>query len=153
MLGPLLFLIYINDLHFAIKYSTTHHFADDTNFLYVSKSLKKIQKYMNLDLRFVCNWLKANKISLNASKTEMLVFRDPRRKINFDLKIKIDGQKITPSKFVKYLGIYLGIYFLSWQIFYFLSMCKYYCDLHLTDNKAEIYCSMLSDYYRVIISR
>ena len=33
------------------------------------------------------------------------------------------------------------------------SMCKYYCDLHLTDNKAEIYCSMLSDYYRVIISR
>ena len=41
--------------------------------------LKKIQKYMNLDLRFVCNWLKANKISLNASKTEMLVFRDPRR--------------------------------------------------------------------------
>ena len=114
VLGPLLFLIYINDLHFAVKYSITHHFADDTNFLYISKSLKKIQKYMNLDLRFVCNWLKANKISLNASKTEMLVFRDPRRKINFDLKIKIDGQKITPSKFVKYLGIYLDN-FLSWQ--------------------------------------
>ena len=69
---------------------------------------------MNLDLRSVCNWLKANKISLNASKTEMLVFRDPRRKIDFDLKIKIDGKKITPSKFVKYLGIYLDN-FLSWQ--------------------------------------
>ena len=69
---------------------------------------------MNLDLRFVCNWLKANKISLNASKTEMLVFRDPRRKINFELKIRIDGKKITPSKFVKYLGIYLD-HFLSWQ--------------------------------------
>ena len=114
VLGPLLFLIYINDLHCAIKYSTTHHFADDTNFLYVSKSLKKIQKFMNLDLRFVCNWLKANKISLNASKTEMLVFRDPRRKIDFELKIRIDGKKITPSKFVKYLGIYLDN-FLSWQ--------------------------------------
>ena len=114
VLGPLLFLIYINDLNFAVKYSITHHFADDTNFLYVSKSLKKIQKYMNLDLRSVCNWLKANKISLNASKTEMLVFRDPRRKIDFDLKIKIDGKKITPSKFVKYLGIYIDN-FLSWQ--------------------------------------
>ena len=69
---------------------------------------------MNLDLRFLCNWLKANKISLNASKTEMLVFRDPRRKIDFNLKIKIDGKKIAPSKFVKYLGIYLDN-FLSWQ--------------------------------------
>ena len=114
VLGPLLFLIYINDLHMAVKFSVTHHFADDTNFLYVSKSLKKIQKYMNLDLRFVCNWLKANKISLNASKTEMLIFRDPRKKIDFDLKIKIDGKKVVPSKFVKYLGIYLDN-FLSWQ--------------------------------------
>ena len=90
-------------------------YNDDTNFLYVSKSLKKIQKYINLDLRFVCNWLKANKISLNASKTEMLVFRDPRRKIDYDLKIKIDGKKVTPSKFVKYLGIYLDNY-LSWLL-------------------------------------
>ena len=65
-------------------------------------------------LRFVCNWLKANKISLNASKTEMLVFRDPRKKIDFELKIKIDGKKIIASKFVKYLGIYLDNH-LSWQ--------------------------------------
>ena len=114
VLGPLLFLIYINDLHHAVKFSVTHHFADDTNFLYVSKSLKKIQKCINLDLRFVCNWLKANKISLNASKTEMLIFRDPRRKISYDLKIKVDGKKVVPSKFVKYLGIYLDN-FLSWQ--------------------------------------
>ena len=69
---------------------------------------------MNLDLKSVCKWLKANKISLNASKTEMLVFRDPRRKIDFDLNIRIDGKKITPSKFVKYLGVYLDN-FLSWQ--------------------------------------
>ena len=114
VLGPLLFLIYINDLNVAVKHSVTHHFADDTNFLYVSKSLKKIQKYINLDLRYVCNWLKANKISLNAGKTEMLVFRDPRKRIDFDLKIKIDGKKVIPSKFVKYLGIYLDNY-LSWH--------------------------------------
>ena len=114
VLGPLLFLIYINDLNRAVRYSTTHHFADDTNFLYISKSLKKIQKYMNFDLRFVCNWLKANKISLNASKTEMLIFRDPRKRIDFELKLTIDGKKIVPSRFVKYLGIYIDN-FLSWQ--------------------------------------
>ena len=44
----------------------------------------------------------------------MLVFRDPRKKIDFELKIKIDGKKIIASKFVKYLGIYLDNH-LSWQ--------------------------------------
>ena len=47
VLGPLLFLVYINDLNKAITYSTTHHFADDTNLLVVGKSLKRIQKHMN----------------------------------------------------------------------------------------------------------
>ena len=70
VLGPLLFLIYINDLNKAIKFCKTHHFADDTNLLFVEKSMKKIQKFVNLDLKFLCQWLKANNISLNACKTE-----------------------------------------------------------------------------------
>ena len=44
VLGPLLFLIYINDLHNAIKYSKTRHFADDTNLLLANSSMKKIKK-------------------------------------------------------------------------------------------------------------
>ena len=113
VLRPLLFLLYINDLNKAIKFST-NHFADDTNLLYVGKTLKKIQKYVNLDLRFLCNWLKANKISLNASKTELIIFRDPRKKSSHDLKIKIDGKKLIPSRYVKYLGILLDCHF-SWN--------------------------------------
>ena len=115
VLGPLLFLIYINDLHNAIKYSTTLHFADDTNLLAVNESLKKLQKQVNLDLRFLCNWLKANKISLNASKTELVIFRHPNKPINYDLKIKINGKKLIPSSFIKYLGILIDCH-LNWQI-------------------------------------
>ena len=90
VLGPLLFLIYINDLHKAIKYSKTCHFADDTAILYANRSLKQLQKHVNIDLKLLCKWLKANKISLNASKTELNIFRNPHKIINFNLKIKID---------------------------------------------------------------
>ena len=114
VLGPLLFLIYINDLHKAIKYSTVHHFADDTNLLVVGKNLEIIQKQINRDLKLLCNWLRANKISLNASKTELIIFRDPRKKIQRELKIKINGKKLIPCKSVKYLGIYIDCH-LNWK--------------------------------------
>ena len=93
VLGPLLFLIYINDLHSTIKFCTTRHFADDTNILIKNKSLKQLKKQLNLDLRNLCNWLKSNKISLNASKTKLIIFRHPNKTINYDLKVKIDGKK------------------------------------------------------------
>ena len=60
VLGPLLFLIYINDIHIALKYCKTRLLADDTNLLIKNKSLKQLQKHLNLDLRNFCNWLKAN---------------------------------------------------------------------------------------------
>ena len=74
VLGPLLFLIYINDLNEAISHSIIHHFADDTNILFSHKSLKKINKCINHDLSQIVQWLRANRISLNASKTEIILF-------------------------------------------------------------------------------
>ena len=53
VLGPLLFLIYINDLHKAINYSTTCHFADDTAILYANQSLKQLHKRVNMDLKLL----------------------------------------------------------------------------------------------------
>ncbi len=114
VLGPLLFLIYINDLHKAIKYSIIRHFADDTCLLISNKSPKQLQKQLNLDLRNLCNWLKANKISLNASKTELLIFRHPNKKINYNFKIKINGKKLIPSSYVKYLGVLIDSH-LNWS--------------------------------------
>ena len=106
VLGPLLFLIYINDLNTAIKYCTTRHFADDTNLLIKNKSLKQLkQQHLNLYLRYLRKWLKANKIKLNSSKTELIIFRHPNKEPKYDLKVKIDGKRLFPTKYVKYLGI------------------------------------------------
>ena len=106
VLGPLLFLLFINDLHKVIKFSTVFHFADDTNLLLIGDSPSKIQKQMNYDLRWLYRWLLANSISLNVAKTELIIFKKPKMKTH-NLKIKLNGTKLYPSKFTRYLGVFL----------------------------------------------
>ena len=104
VLGPLLFLIYINDLNQAIKFSKVHHFADDTNLLLVDNSLKKINKHINHNLKLLTTWLRANRISLNTGKTKILLLR-PKSKRNTTkhLNFRISGQYIPQTTQVKYL--------------------------------------------------
>ena len=114
-LDPLLFLLYINDLHNAIKFSSVYHFADDTNLLNINTSPKKMQKQVNYDLKCLYKWLLANKISLNCSKTELIFFHKSENPIqNYNYKIKMNGHKITPTDHIKYLGIYLARLYFNW---------------------------------------
>ena len=85
MLGPILFLLYINDLNQAVVHSKVHHFADEANFLYASHSLKKIIKTINFDLSNLVQWLRANEISLNVNQTEQVIFRSPKKQIDKNL--------------------------------------------------------------------
>ncbi len=56
ILGPLLFIIYINDMHQAVKSSIIHHFADDTNLLFSSRNPNDICKILNCDLKRLFEW-------------------------------------------------------------------------------------------------
>ena len=105
ILGPLLFLIYINDLHAAIKYSEVHHFADDTNLLNFNSCVKSINKQVNYDLKNLSNWLKANKILLNVGKTELVLFTSSKKQLDCDLKFKLNGRRLYETDSVKHLGI------------------------------------------------
>ena len=113
-LGPLLFLIYINDFRFCLNKTETGHFADDTYILYGSKKLKTIETVINTELKLVTNWLRLNKLSLNAKKTELIIFRSKRKPINRDISIRLHGSKLKPGENVKYLGMYLDNH-LSWD--------------------------------------
>ena len=113
-LGPLLFLIYINDLHLAIKHSETFHFADDTHLLHFAKTISSLCSKINADLRILTCWLNANKISLNSSKTEFILFRSRSKPLNFTPFLKLLGKRIYPSSSVKYLGIRIDQH-LDWK--------------------------------------
>ena len=100
-----MFLIYINDLNQVLKFCKIHHFADDTNVIHFSKSVYRLNKYVSLDLQNLTYWLNANRISLNVKKTEIVIFKRQRKKLDSPIKIKLNRKKLYPSKSVKYLGI------------------------------------------------
>ena len=75
VLGPLLFILYINDLHKVTQLCSVFHYADDTNLLLINSSLKKIIRRVNHDLSLITDWLKASKISLNTNKTKVLIYK------------------------------------------------------------------------------
>lgn len=117
ILGPLLFIIYINDLHVASNIFSPVIYADDTT---LSAALHAFESpgqdrdnNINIELTKVSHWLKLNKLSLNSSKTKAMVFHTPRKKVS-NPYIAIDS---VPIEFVKSFD-YLGIIFdnhLTWK--------------------------------------
>ena len=114
-LGPLLFLLYINDLRYSLKKSIASHFADDTSITFSSKKIKTVETILNTDLKSISDWLKANRLSLNVDKSKLLIFRSKQRKLDLNnISIKIEGSRLIPCDSVKYLGLYLDKN-LSWD--------------------------------------
>ena len=114
-LGPLLFLVYINDFWYCLNDTESGHFADDTFILFHGKNPKTIETVINTELKLCLKWLRLNRLSLNAGKTELIFFRSRRHALDYDkISIKFDGVKLHPVDFVKYLGMFLDK-FLSWD--------------------------------------
>ena len=105
LLGPILFLIYLNDLARAIIYRKLYNFADDTAILYSNHNPKRLKKRINIDLNFLVQWLKANRIQLNVAKTEVVLFKNSSKRMDYNIKIKLDGKLMRFSKCTKYLGL------------------------------------------------
>ena len=67
--------------------------------------MKKINKHINRDLKLIVQWIRVNKLSLNTSKTELVILTPKNKITTKHLKFRISCQKIKPSSQVKYLGI------------------------------------------------
>ena len=114
ILGPLLFLLYINDLPSSSNNTISFIFADDTNVFLKGKNLNEMIDTMNNELEGIFHWLNANKLTLNVSKTHYMIFRSHRNKPLRSKELCINGTSIEFVEQTKFLGVYLD-YCLSWE--------------------------------------
>ena len=82
-----------------------HHFADDTNLKHLGKSINKLYKLVNYDLKNLLYWLNVNKISLNVKKTDLIVIKSKRKQFDGEIKLKLSHKRLFPTDSVKYLGV------------------------------------------------
>ena len=107
VLGPLLFIIYINDLHFKLLRTTVQLFVDNACLLISNICKKTLQDEAKTELENLHLWMDANKLTLNSSKSNVLLINSKLRdKGKFD-NMKIKKSEICITSTVKYLGIYI----------------------------------------------
>ena len=108
ILGPLLFIIYINDIINVTKLATLILYADDTNMFLTHSDLDVLIQNANNELAKLSKWFAANKLSLNIKKTNFILFRTRNKKINCRPEIKVDNVAVTQVTCTKFLGVLIN---------------------------------------------
>ena len=136
ILGPLLFLLYVNDLP-NVSLFDVRLFADDACLLLSNKDSVMLQKICDNELIKIHNWMKINKLSINFEKTNFMIFSKKRKKVKFNLDI--EGNILNRVSNIKYLGIMINEC-LNWsshiqhvrtkisRACYIISKIRYYVD-------------------------
>ena len=107
VLGPLLFIIYTNDIHRSLSESCCILFADDTTVYMTDKDQGKLAVSMTQDIHTLCDWFKANKLSLNLDKTNCIMFHPKGHNIDHDFKLIIGNSTINLVSDTKFLGLFI----------------------------------------------
>lgn len=103
-LGPLLFILYINELPVILKYCLIQLFADDTLMYIDGTNIQEMIEKLHSDLQLLWDWLNSNGLSLNTNKTKIMIINE-KSDLEMLTKIKINEQEIEYVKNIKYLGI------------------------------------------------
>lgn len=104
VLGPILFLVYMNDLPNCLSYTKAILFADDTTLYASSDDIIHLYANVNHDLQSLVDWFRANKLSLNPSKTNYMLF-SPHKTDHSEHSIKIGSDIIEQKNYCKFLGL------------------------------------------------
>ena len=106
ILGPLLFILYVNDLPHAAKPFHVRQYADDTSLAHVSSDVRELERGLTDDLENVAKWVDANRLKLNMKKTQLVLMSRKRRKNELDsVCVKLDDQEVARTKSAMCLGV------------------------------------------------
>lgn len=114
ILGPLLFILYVNDIANCSDILWFILFADDTNVFHSESDVNKLTATLNNELTKLSIWFKANKLSLNAKKTKYMIFGSRYSMKNYKLSLCLDSNYIERVEFTKFLGVLVDEK-LTWQ--------------------------------------
>ena len=116
ILGPLLYLIYINDINQCLQYCHVTLYADDTTLVATANNYKDLYRIANDDLSALSEWLCLNKLTMNISKTKYITYSISQRTVlkSDDLKLFLNGSVIERVDTFKFLGIYIDEH-LTWK--------------------------------------
>ena len=106
ILGPLLFLIYINDLPNCL-HTVPRFFVDDTTLIFSSDNINNLQRLANSELHSVTEWMLTNSLTINPTKTISLLISPNYRKSSLNYSCFLNDDQIDASHYAKYLGIIL----------------------------------------------
>lgn len=153
ILGPLLFLLYINDLPFAIDLASIL-FADDTSVLSSSKNISTLFEDINSKLEELNTWFISNKLTVNYSKTNYIIFSGHHNRIFHNFNVKMGGQVLQRVTNAKYLGLQFDEK-LNWKphVSYLCKKISTCCNIMFKLRHLVPLESCLSVYYSLFYSR
>ena len=105
ILGPALFILYVNDMCNVSTILKSILFADDTNIFHTGGDLKEVCETMSHELDKLNKWFRANKLALNVSKTNFMIFSN--KKCDDNYSVSINGMEITRVYVTKFLGVFM----------------------------------------------
>ena len=108
ILGPLLFIIYMNDFSRSSDLPFSILFADDTSVFTEGTHFENISKILNTELEKVNMWLKVNKLTVNTKKTHYMMFHRTQIKHNTNIKILINNNIVDHINNTKFIGVIIG---------------------------------------------